>query len=370
MGKVDGPYSPLKVFHHQSRLDALRDGRQPSPTHIEIVVSNLCQQDCNFCAYRVSGNPSNQLFGLGAPMAAFGHNNPKQMLTYEKVVEVLDDCVELGIRAVQFTGGGEPTVHPRHHDLFHETLSRGLDLALVTNGVLLKDETIETLMGAKWVRISIDAGEASTYASVRRVSAMQFDRAWNRVAQFRRQRDRAGSGPIIGVGFVVTRDNWQEVREAARRAREAGADNLRVSACFQEDGAEYFSEFYKEAAYLVRCAADDFNGGGFKVVNNFGERVEDLRQQSPDYSFCGVQHFTIYLGADGFLYRCCVLSYNERGKIGSISDRRLRDLWLSQEKQDNYAQFDARGCPACMFNSKNRTILYAIEKKPEHVNFV
>jgi hypothetical protein len=78
----------------------------------------------------------------------------------------------------------------------------------------------------------------------------------------------------------------------------------------------------------------------------------------------------VFLGADQNVYRCCVLAFNERGKVGSIKGQRFRDLWESQAKRDDYAAFDARGCERCMFNQKNRTIGYALAESPAHVNFV
>jgi MoaA/NifB/PqqE/SkfB family radical SAM enzyme len=219
------------------------------------------------------------------------------------------------------------------------------------------------------VRVSIDAGTAETYASIRRVPASQFERAWENVRRICAARDAAGSDVIVGVGFVVTKDNWREVATAARLAKEAAADNIRISAVFQPDDERYFEGFYGEAAALCREAAT-LADERFKVFNNFGDRVSDLTQHAPDYAACGYQHFSTYVGADQNVYRCCVQSYNPRGLIGSLKDQRFRELWESQAKRDDFAGFDARGCERCMFNEKNRTIAYALADGPAHVNFV
>ncbi len=44
--------------------------------------------------------------------------------------------------------------------------------------------------------------------------------------------------------------------------------------------------------------------------------------------------------------------------------------WESEEKKQNFSCFDARSCERCMFNNKNKIILYAIDSDPQHVNFV
>lgn len=366
----DGAYSSNKIFHHRETVDALRQGGQPNPTHVQIILSDLCNENCSFCAYRLEGYISNQMFGVTDALTGVRNNNPNRMIAYGKVVEILDDCRNMGVKAIQITGGGEPTVHPQHHLIFSDVLDRGLDLALVTNGVILRPGVPETLARASWVRVSIDAGSPETYASMRSVSPNYFAKAWATVRSLADARDRVKDRRmVLGVGYVVTKENYHEVATAARLARDNGADNLRISAFFQSDDEKYYVDFFEEAADLCREAAA-VSTDKFTVFNRFGDRVSDLRQRNPDYQFCGYQHVTTYIGGDLSVFRCCNLAYNERGLIGSLKDQRFSDLWFSSEKEGKFANFDARGCERCQFNGINRQILYAIDPSPLHVNFV
>ena len=175
---------------------------------------------------------------------------------------------------------------------------------------------------------------------------------------------------VIGVGFVVTPDNWQEVYEAARLARSLGADNIRISAQFSAEDERLFAGFHAECAELCR-EAESLTRDGFTVFNRFGARLGDLEQHRPDYESCGYQQFTTYIGADLNVYRCCVLAYNERGIVGSIKERRFRDMWMSQDRADGMAAFKASDCARCQFNSLNRVIGYATAADdPQHAEFV
>ncbi len=350
-------YSPLKVFHHRDRIDALRRGDQPAPAQVQLIITNRCNSRCKFCAYRMLGYTSNQLF------------NAADQLDYAKVVEILDDCVDLDVRAVQITGGGEPTIHPQFTEIVADVLERGLDLALVTNGNAVPEAAIPMLARAAWVRFSLDAGNEATYRSLRGVSESVFRRTWKNIDRVVVEKYHQQTDVIIGIGFVVTRENFDEVITATEDARDAGVDNIRLSAVFQNDGADYFDAIHPEAITLCR-EAKKLETPTFKVFNNFDHRFEDLELAHPDYTFCGVQHFNTYVGADLQVYRCCVQAYNRRGLVGSIRDQRFADLWQSNEKRDNFAAFDARGCEWCMFNDKNRTIAYATSTNPPHVNFV
>lgn len=362
------PYSPLKAAHHRHRLDVLKSGGQPVPSQIQLVISDRCNQNCNFCAYRLDGYSSNELFKIIHPDGSVD-NNPKRFIPLAKCLEILDDCAEMGVGAVQITGGGEPTVHPDHQEIFDAVVSRGLDFALVTNGWAIRDSILDTLMKATWMRVSVDAGNVKTYATTRHVPESAFAKVLSNIGKIRDVRDKVKSKMILGVGFVVTADNWREIVEGTRQAKDAGADNVRISAMFQPEDEAYFSDFFRQASDLCR-EAQSMADSGFQVFNNFGDRLDDLKQHSPDYSFCGYQHFSTYIAGTLDVFRCCVQAYNPRGLIGSIKDQRFKDLWESQHKRDDFAAFDARECERCMFNNKNRTINYLLSDEPAHVNFV
>lgn len=356
-------YSSLKFLHHPNRLAVLREGKQIAPVHAQIVISDLCSHSCSFCSYRWEGNVSNQLFHVLGQDGKKNHN-PARFIPFEKICEIVDDFVAMDVKAVQFTGGGEPTLHPRHHDAFKYALDSGREISLVTHGVLLKPETIRTLTRATWVRVSLDAGTPKTYASVRRVAESQFHKATDNI----RALCAAKTSTVIGVGFVVTKDNWKEVVQAAELAKELGADNMRISAVFQPDGADYFKGFYEAAATQCKIA-ESVSDEQFRVVNMFGNRLDDLSLGSPDYPRCGYMQWTTYIGGDLNVYRCCTTSYNSQGLIGSLKNQRFAELWNSQAKQDDFNRFDARTCDRCMFNSHNRAIEYATAPA-QHANFV
>ena len=358
-------YGPQKLVHHLPLIKQIGRGIPFTPVHVQLILSDLCNQSCNFCAYRMEGYTSNQLFGIGAGEER--NNNPNRMIPADKVQEILRDCSLLGVQAIQFTGGGEPTVHPAHVEAISECLKLGMQAALVSNGVLWSERLRDVLLGAAWVRVSVDAANARTYSRIRGVSEGHFSRAIGNLRELCLLKRLRGSQVAIGVGFVVTKDNWQEVCEAAKLAKETGADNFRISGIFQNEGAKYFAEFYEAASDLCQ-QAQELSGDGFMVFNNFTDRVAD-QEHRPDYERCGYQHLTTYIGGDQNVYRCCNTSYNERGLLGSIKDRSFREFWLSDETHAKLCDFDARGCDRCQFNGQNHFINYALQAATPHVAF-
>lgn len=361
---TSSPYSTLKIAHHASRISDLRDGHQVVPVHVHFILSDFCNQDCSFCSYRMSGGFSTELFKGEA-----GEKNPQRMMPTEKALEIIADLGAMGCRAIQFTGGGEPTVHPSHPLIFDTALETGLDCALVSNGAVQRDETLDLLPNFHWVRYSLDAGDPKTYSAIRRVPETIFPRVLKNLKRLRDAVDQAGSPTVIGVGFVVTRDNWQEVAMATRLARDNGAHNIRLSAVFSDQGADRYVGLEAEIARKITIAKE-LETEEFQVINSFNARVDDLVQGKPDYEFCSYQQLVLYIGGDQQVYRCCTTSYTTHGHIGDLKTQRFSEWFHSQQKKRAIGDFDARSCHHCQFNDKNRTALYLIEKRPTHVNFV
>jgi sulfatase maturation enzyme AslB (radical SAM superfamily) len=371
-------YAADKAAAFPDRLLTLREGKIPYPVHLHLIVSDLCNLDCPGCAYRMSGYTSNQMFS-----GPNGERNPNRMLSKETVYRVLSDCAEMGTKAVEFTGGGEPTVHPHLYDFIAFAHDLGLDTALITNGIKLQP-LIPLVVDSKWVRISIDAASASTYAKVRpsfgNASEQNFDRALANLSRLRNHRDRLKTDCVIGAGFVVQKENWREIADAVRLFRDAGADNVRISGLFSPEGEAYHAEYREEALALEKAAVDMYDHlGGFRVFGRFSEKVSDLHAP-PDYPDCHYQKFTTYVGGDGNVYRCCVTSYNRQGFLGSLDTHggSLKKLWDDEVVRARLQHFDARTCVRCQFNDRNRAIdamlkapaLPVVSEPPPHASFV
>lgn len=363
-----GAYSELKPGWWLAK-----EGRLPdAPKQVQVILADLCNHSCLFCSYRLDGYTSNQLFTANAQLASFGHNNPKRMMDTKRAISLLHEIKKAGALGVQFTGGGEPTVHPHHEDLFSLCLELGLKASLVSNGDRWSDMLIEEILPQfSWVRVSIDAGTQQTYSKIRRVSSRHWDRVWKNVVHLAIQIQKVHSTTALGLGYVVTPDSFEEIVEFTKLAKCSGAHNVRFSAMFSNDDDKPFLKIYDRVKQLLAEAKETYASETFQIYDNFGTRVHDLQQHSPDYKFCGYQWFTTYIGADLNPYRCCVYSYNNRGRIANanLKNTKFDDFWHSEERKKDFLEFDATGCERCQFNNKNRAINYMLQDDPEHKEF-
>jgi len=360
----DNAYAPDKILAHPETLKVLREGGHPYPLHLHLILSDLCNLDCPGCAYRMSGYPSSELFI--DPKAAIPRN-PNRMLETPLVESVLRDCAAMGTRAVEITGGGEPTVHPDCAHLLDYAQNLGLDTALITNGILLPKIGAPAVR-TQWLRISLDAATPETYARVRPGfgSANHFERVCKGVRWAVERRWGEAIDCTIGVGFVVQEENCREIVAATALAYGLGADNIRISGLFTAQGDAYHAPFRDRAEFLAEMAVAKFDGAPvdgrppFRVFNRYGEKLSDL-SAPPDYSKCSYQRVTTYLGADANLYRCCVTSYSKHGLLGNIRDAGgLKTLWDRESTRAELDCFDARSCERCQHNDRNRMINAAL----------
>lgn len=347
-------YSPYKILHRPYKLEQLRRGEQTVPLQVQIIPSNRCNQACSFCAYRMKGYSSNQKF------------DDKDMIPTKKIKEILDDCKEMGVEAIQWTGGGEPLVHPDIKELFRYSLSLGLRNALVTNGQNFDEETALICRDFAWVRFSVDCSCRETYKTMRKVD--KFDQVWKNIRRFSKMVKRC----IVGVGFVVNRENYLEIYDACETACESGVDNFRISGAFTPEKYNYFTGIMEEAKEGVEDAIKDFAHGDFTVFNLFNDRLADTFEGSPQYMKCPFKELVTYIGADQFVYTCCVLAYNDAGKIGSLRDSSFKEVWESNAKHLKFASHNPKTqCNTpCMFNFKNEFINYCIKPDAKHIGYI
>lgn len=353
---IKDEYSPYKVVHHLDKIEELRQGCQIAPVQIHLIPTNRCNQNCVFCAYRLPDYPSAKNFYA------------KDEIPESKLLEIIDSCKEIGVKGIQYTGGGEPLVHPAISKAFQRTIEQGMDLALVSNGQALTDELIEILANVSWVRISVDSHKKATYSLIRRVKGGIYDKVTKNIEKLAKLK----SSTILGVGFVVNAENHREIYSACQYFKELGVDNFRISAAFTSFGMAYFDGFLQDAKELAQKAKENLEDKNFTVFNLFNDRIGDLFHGSQDYPYCPMKEFVPYVGADQNVYTCCMLAYNDFGYIGSLQEQSFNELWSSEQKKSFFENHDPRKyCKMpCMFQGKNEFINYAIKPDARHINFI
>jgi MoaA/NifB/PqqE/SkfB family radical SAM enzyme len=347
-------YAADKLAHFPDRVADLRAGKPIAPVQLLLSLSDLCNHDCKWCANRNSALLTAETFA-----DQFGNHNPNRRMDLRKVYEIIDDCVDLGVKAVQLTGGGEPTLHPNFAEICDDLYHSRLEFGVITNGCKLDEKSLAKLARAAWVRVSVDAANAETHAKLHNVSTRNWPILWDNVKQL-----VALNGPTVGVSFIVQEANWRQIEQFVALALDAGAHNARLSPLIDERGHDYFKPFESQAVELCHSAMQ-LATYRFHVHDLFDERAATM--QAPWQKRCYYQQIAPFVGADLNVYRCCNTSYSRHGFLGSIADKSFATLWRSLV---DFASFDGTTCRFCVFKDKNATIERLVAEPSRHDYFV
>jgi len=349
------PYSTTKLAQHPDRIEAFRRGAIPAPVLIHLMPQNLCNADCHYCSYRLSNWKNSEQF------------DDKQQIPWTILEPALRDAAAMGTKAIELTGGGEPTIYSKFDetlDLIHEL---GLDLGLVTNGVAMTDARVGRLgsvRGWKWARVSIEAADVETYCKVRSVPPNQWDRAWAALRNLSSERDRRKDPEIrVGSGYVVTQENFGQVFSFCRMARDAGADNVRLSLRFGPGGNDYYLPGQlDEAERQAARARADLSSEKFRVVDLIPERRANQDSAKQDYDPCYSMRLICVIGGDAKVYTCCTLAFSPGGEIGDLRNESFRKLW-QRNAETNFGGFSVRERCACqcLYEKRNKAMIAMIK---------
>ena len=110
-------------------------------------------------------------------------------------------------------------------------------------------------------------------------------------------------------------------------------------------------------------------GDAFEVINHYHDLADRFDK---DYDSCPFLQFLTVIGADSKIYTCQDKAYTESGFLGSIAERRFRDMWFSDENRDRMNDLDpTKVCSHhCVAEGKNRLLHDYLNSQPEHRAFV
>lgn len=350
-------YSFYKAAHHLKKIEELRNRKLIGPTQVQIDLTNKCNHKCPYCFYRCARNKY-----LNATF------NESDFIPTERMKELLKEFKDVRIPAVQYTGGGEPLAHPGFYKIIEETINNGIEYALVTNGALIDLKYLDLFKKATWIRVSVDAESADTYAKCHGTSPKDFLHIMNAINTL------AVKCPdtVIGISFVVNPINWQEIKIATMRAKDLGVNNIRFSVAYTPRGIDLYKDIWPDIEKLEH-SAKSLGTKDFKVFNLISSHLENLDLKQKGYSFCGYQHFTAVIGADMEVYPCCTLKYNSLSCFGNLKDNSFSEIWTGPKrlqwlKKDHLKEVCDKN--PCWMDKKNEFISYLLTQNPPHKNYI
>jgi len=352
-------YSDLKLFQYRDKLDQMREGNVTPPVHIRIKPTNTCNHRCWYCGYQ-----SDTSIALGQEMET------RDFIPREKMIEISNDLVEMGVKAVTFSGGGEPLTYRYIEEFAGRLLDGGVKVAMLTNGSLLNKNRAKVFADrATWVRVSMDGWDNESYTYYRGTKGSEYTKITDNLRAFASIKGKT----VLGVSLNVDIKNAEHVYDFAAEMKDCGVDHLKVCGCIVSNQGEtnnrYHAPFFKETERQIKKAQADFNSTHFKVFNVYHEMAERFDKS---YSTCPFTQFLTIIGADLNIYTCQDKAYTQGGTLGCIRDKTFKELWADPEfHQALEAINPSKICNHhCVAEKKNRLILDYLNLDANHIDFV
>ncbi|GLH73163.1 hypothetical protein GETHLI_16650 [Geothrix limicola] len=347
----------LKVFGYPDKVSSLPPAVDEvlPPIHVRIKPTNICNHDCWFCAYRQED------FQLGETMVE------RDQIPFDKMMEIVDDLIEMKVRAVTFSGGGEPFVYPHLLKTTQRLVDGGIAFASLTNGSRLSGEVAELFAEhGTWVRISVDGWDGPSYAKARNTKETEFEKVLSNMRAFK----KLGGKCYLGAVIVVGHENGPHIHELVSRMATLGLDSIKISPVIvSNEGAKnvaYHAKHFEAVKDQVARAIQDF-GQYTEISDAFDNQLHTFDKA---YTWCPMLQVRPVIGADLNIYSCQDKAYNPDGLLFSIKDRRFKDAWMESKAQ--FMKVDpTRHCNHhCVAHSANKLLVEYLDADPNHLPFV
>lgn len=351
-------YSKFKIFRYPEKLATLLASwpEITAPLHVRIKPINRCNHHCCYCAYR------NARLQIGSNM------NDNDAIPRDKMFEIIEDLVDMGIKAVTFSGGGEPLLYPHMEEVVERLAASDIRFASLTNGSLLRGRIAELFSRhATWLRVSMDGWDDESYATYRGVKVGEYKKILCNIRNFK----RLGGACRLGVCINIDNKNHDHVLGQLRQLKDCGVDSVKLSPCIVSNSGEVNNRFHAPFFAGVREQLDmaklELEDGNFNIYDSY-HMLEECFDKA--YDWCPYMQILTVIGADCGVYACQDKAYSENGFLGSIANIGFKEFWHSN-KELFFSINPSKHCHHhCVSNGKNLMVCEYLNIDSEHGQFV
>lgn len=295
-----------KLLRHGARVDEWLQTGRTRPVLAEVSPTGYCNAKCEWCF--------------------FADKHSKERISTDVMMRTLRDMAAAGLKAVNWTGGGEPSIHPDFELFVAEAHRLGLEQGIFTNGY----RELPHQEFFSWIRISV------TDTLLENVVA-----------------------PRVPFGVVLNHlDSYtpNEIIDFCLKARDMGAAYFQVRPVLEGD---YRKQPAIEAPhYLERYATKTFE----VCVTDY--KYEEATK-GKGYKDCFGFHFTPSVDWMGRVSVCLYRTLEEAYILGDLNDKSFLDIWATVPK----AAVANDACQNCCKNHEINKLL-AGTKDVEAQNFL
>lgn len=358
-----------KLAWHRERVEAWLKGERIAPITIDCALTRRCTYRCLYCYGQLQAND-------------------EKKMTKDVIFRFLDDAAEIGVKAISFVSDGESTCSPYFYDALLRGKDNGLDMAVGTNGYLLKEERLEEILPAlTYIRFNMSAAEPKRYAQIHGCDESCFYKVYHNIQACVRIKKEKKLSVTIGLQMVFLPAFVDQVILLAKLGKEIGVDYTIFKHCSDDEAGSLGVDYAQYQAYInILKEAQSYSTNGYEVAVKWSKILSGGKRK---YSCCDGPPFIMQFSGSGLVAPCGMLFNDKYAKyhIGNIAEKSFKEIWQSERYWEilrliSSDQFDARTMcgTLCLQHNVNEFLWDLKQGKvslampqgepPLHVNFI
>lgn len=318
-----------------------------NPWSVEIHPTAKCNHRCIHCSYKE-------------------RNENRKSIDQEIMEKLVDSIINMKVKGVYFSGGGEPTVYPNLSKYIEKLYSNGVEASLLTNGTLLESSGIVDIANMlNYIAISVPSCEIDTYEKI--VGTRLLDRVLSGPQQIK---DKHGdNSPIIGARIVITNLIYKEVENILETMKEKNFDYalFKVVRDYEDRGLG----INKDAENYLTNVINKLSSEG-KLDRKFTnlEYIFNFKKDIEVSNICHTNNMGLLanVSPEGEVYPNIVEIDDKDFCIGNLYENSLEEIWNSDRhnevKNISNEKYAGHKCKNCRAMSYNKYINDIIENMP------
>lgn len=358
-----------KLAWHRERVDAWLRGERVAPITIDCSLTRACTYRCVYCYGQLQ-------------------TNDIKKMTKDVIFRFLDDAAEIGVKAISFVSDGESTCSPHLYDAIIRGKANGLDIALGTNGYLLKDERLEEILPLlTYLRFNITAAEPARYAAIHGCDEQCYHKVIGTIRRSVAIKKQKKLDVTLGLQMVLMPAFADQILPLAHLGKELGVDYLVIKHCSDDEKGSLGVDYEKYQGLVdVLKEAEAYSTETYQVRAKWSKILSGGKRC---YSQCYGPPLIMQFSGSGLVAPCGMLFNSQYKKyhIGNIAETSFKELWKSERYWEVINllasdKFDARTmCGSLCLQHKVNECLWGLKQgktalsepngpSPMHVNFI
>jgi len=337
----DSHYVPIAKWFKEG-------GDLPPPIELSLDPGHLCNFGCPHCnAQRYLVINPNEV------------PEDKKLMTREHLRKIIDFMANWGARGVCIGGGGEPLMNRNVWNLPSYIKEKGMKSSFATNGSLINEDVAREMMNCRWVGVSVDAGTREIFNKVHGVD--HFEKVIENLKVLVKLKRETGSKIDIAYKFLITPQNWGDLYEACKLAKEIGIRDFHARPVDLErkdfhQAMQLNYDIEEIQRLFQKC--HELEDNRFRVFTIMHKYNPDFRVQHT-FNNCVSSSLMIQCCADGNVYVCADHRLEPRFKLCSHhpEPKEILNFWGSDKHRELLKSINVHGeCGRCTYGEYARQI--------------